>query len=233
MFLYLFVCIDPHGDGWLSRTRRFLFIKVPAALEMWGKFVLGETITRYIKRFWLYLWYEKNPSVQIFYLLLMNIGYYYYYYHGLVKLVPNMYISEIHLYTVHASYIACMLIFLIASRSEPGKITRKNVDRYLRKYQPDTVIYKKKDNCKFCNFQKVPRSKHCRLCDVCIPRFDHHCIWINNGVGEKNYKYFYIFLVVHLIYCVYALIIGACSLYAFVVEKNLMNAIFENVATGK
>ena len=37
----------------------------------------------------------------------------------------------------------------------------------------------------------VGDAKHCRTCDKCVGGFDHHCKWLNNCVGEKNYKSFF------------------------------------------
>jgi len=38
-------------------------------------------------------------------------------------------------------------------------------------------------------------AKHCRFCDKCVHRFDHHCAWLNNCVGTANYRDFLAVLV--------------------------------------
>ena len=48
--------------------------------------------------------------------------------------------------------------------------------------------------CNKCNNPRPPRSHHCKICDKCTLRMDHHCKWIANCVGYKNQKFFYQFL---------------------------------------
>ena len=48
--------------------------------------------------------------------------------------------------------------------------------------------------CFYCKVIKSTRTFHCMICQRCIEKFDHHCIYINNCLGYRNHKYFILFL---------------------------------------
>ncbi|SBS83584.1 palmitoyltransferase, putative (DHHC3) [Plasmodium ovale curtisi] len=41
--------------------------------------------------------------------------------------------------------------------------------------------------CDICGYVEA-QSKHCKVCNKCVSVFDHHCMWVNNCIGKKNYK---------------------------------------------
>ena len=55
---------------------------------------------------------------------------------------------------------------------------RFKVSQHLEKFCPD------------CNLQTLDHSAHCRKCNRCCHKFDHHCIWLNNCIGADNYNLF-------------------------------------------
>lgn len=63
--------------------------------------------------------------------------------------------------------------------------------------------------CLACNVDQPVRAKHCRVCHKCVHRWDHHCTWLGNCIGEKNYLYYIIYLNIQsaeLIFSIYTLV---------------------------
>ena len=60
--------------------------------------------------------------------------------------------------------------------------------------------------CPYCDLWQPLRAKHCHDCGQCVRRFDHHCAWIGNCVGEHNHRVFFAYLTAQLVLLTWAAI---------------------------
>ncbi len=140
---------------------------------------------------------------------------------------------------VGISCFASIYSLLRTAFTEPGIIPRgdaRNEHLWKTESAPEVDGVKLK-YCVTCRIWKPIRSKHCRYCDHCIDKFDHHCPWVSNCVGKRNYRYFVMFVIST---AVHAIVVFAGALYTIIEaseqplndysgsEKGLIRAISEN-----
>ncbi|KIP06556.1 hypothetical protein PHLGIDRAFT_452373 [Phlebiopsis gigantea 11061_1 CR5-6] len=99
----------------------------------------------------------------------------------------------------------CAYNFFRAISLDPGTCPKPASDAELKSILEDLASEGRLNGqtfCIQCMARKPLRSKHCRVCDKCIARHDHHCPWVWNCIGAGNHRQFLLF--------VFTLVIGIC-----------------------
>jgi hypothetical protein len=112
-------------------------------------------------------------------------------------------------------------------------ITAKSFKRYDH-YPYDNLLFLPDRKCDTTNLVKIARSKYDRLkYSQNVPRYDHFCGWVYNTIGEENYRWFLLFLAVHVTMCVYGSTISILLFRGEISDKHLFELTFFDRNSGK
>jgi len=159
---------------------------------------------------------RRLPSIFAWLLLILSSSAYFTIVLPSVKDIMQYGAHNLHvLIAIYAShgliFFFVVINYLIATFMDPGRFPKVDSKEQSELDKNQTVMYKnatinditvRMKWCTTCQFYRPPRSSHCAICDYCIDTMDHHCPWLSNCVGKRNYKYFLqflLFLTVHMI----------------------------------
>lgn len=218
-FTYACIIADPES----STIAGFFMKDLPSLLFQQLERIIGKKGVATVEK-----WTDR--SLQLVYLVVVLGSWSIIFTYGYEAIQKSNYISNNHQYAGYAVFAACMSSWHYACHTSPGSVTSRTIALYDH-YPYDSILYYNKQ-CPTLNIRKVARSKYDRFSKQHVPRFDHFCGWLNQAVGERNYRWFLLFLMVHVGMCYYGTWAMGTVLYGEVVDKNLLNATFFNAVTG-
>uniref|UniRef100_A0AC34RFU5 Palmitoyltransferase n=1 Tax=Panagrolaimus sp. JU765 TaxID=591449 RepID=A0AC34RFU5_9BILA len=136
--------------------------------------------------------------------------------------------GALHVFLFNTVLLLAFLSHLRTMFTDPGfvpihKMTQDEVDRFHRRERLNSdddeytsesgeemlmrqnhFVGKDWTICTRCQSFRPPRAHHCRICNRCVQKMDHHCPWVANCVGQNTQKYFLQFI----------LFVGILSSYA-------------------
>jgi len=210
----LFGTSEFHREGIVGKLNRFLTYHMWVKLHSISNKFLPASVVNIFTTLGNYCCNSRNPFLIIFYICLVGGGYIMFNIFGMHH-VPGPFLGVAHKYIFHI-FVWCVLgWFAHVCMSDPGTITKENLKFHLSKYPFDGLLYDPKE-CTTCKIIRPPRSKHCRLCNRCVARYDHHCPWVNGCVGAGNLWKFLMFLFSTGLVCSY------CSMLCYHVCMGLL-----------
>lgn len=103
--------------------------------------------------------------------------------------------------------VLSVLLYFAVSLMDPGFVLKDAAQASPEEAEqmiPDSSSMPRLRRCGYCFLLQPMRARHCASCGHCVRRFDHHCPWISNCVGERNHRVFVLYLGVQLLTLLWA-----------------------------
>jgi len=142
-------------------------------------------------------------------------------------------VGNYHKYIGYFVFLACFGSWRYVNTSSPGMITAQSFKRYDH-FPYDNLMFLPNQRCQTTKLLRIPRSKFDRLkYNQNVPRYDHYCGWVYNTIGEENYRWFLLFLLIHVVMCVYGSAVCVLLFYGEIMDKQLLAITFFDRASGE
>ncbi|KAI7904871.1 DHHC palmitoyltransferase-domain-containing protein [Cokeromyces recurvatus] len=232
VFVLLFGQSPSLRHGIIGKLNYLLIEELPKGINWFLLCIIGQSNMNRLNKGWAYCCESRNPFLQVFFVSLSSSSIVSFLYNAIPHM-PGPYLHSIHMYIIiPIQIISLYASYYVACTSNPGIITKENIEGHLKYYKYDGLIYKPK-TCVTCKLQKPARSKHCSMCKACIGRLDHHCAWINQCVGENNQRYFFLFLFILTEFCAYGAYLCFQVYRGMIIEWGLNTAYVQDRVTGQ
>ena len=140
-------------------------------------------------------------------------------------------------------YIATTSFIMLSAYSNPGTFPHiiilksrfsktssvsvlKNVYTFKKKFYVLRGRLFKRKICRTCAITRPLDCSHCRRCNHCIYKFDHHCPWVGNCIGGNNYIFFFLLILVLNIYLIFNIIMNSLLLKTYSDKKGIHKKYF-------
>ena len=112
--------------------------------------------------------------------------------------IPSTYLGSHHTIMAACCVVLTLVSYLWACHADPGTISTNNFKGF-DCYEYDELLYSSGRKYEPIAIPKLARSKLDSVTGKIIARFDHYCGWLGQDVGERNYRFFLLFLLVSVV----------------------------------
>lgn len=158
-------------------------------------YLLGITVLTALPSLVLWYYYSTHRKKRrtLFFLTLSLYSLFYMYYLFITEIVPRGDVSHLQVCTVTSGMVLTIVLLIVTKRG-PGFVapvvslhethtSRDGSNGTAQSAASCAATSAKKslntkwNKCALCNVMRPPRAGHCRTCQRCVYRLDHHCIW--------------------------------------------------------